>query len=167
MYPEIYNPCKNKPGGRIKNPFREDRFRCIHCGAEVYTLPMLSGVQNRNHCPYCLSSRHVDHLQAGDRLSACKAIMQPVGLAMKPGRNKYRSQATGELMVIHRCSECGKLSINRLAADDRADRLMDIYHRSAGAEISLLRQLELDGIRMLTGEDLWLVKGQLADCCQG
>ena len=51
----------------------EKGFRCEHCGAYVYTLPMIAGVNNRNHCPFCLWSRHVDYLKPGDRMSACKA----------------------------------------------------------------------------------------------
>ncbi len=167
MYPATYEPCNHKRGERAKTQVQPDRFRCLHCGAEVYTLPAISGVQNRNHCPYCLSSRHLDHFKAGDRLSACRAIMHPIGLAVKPSRNKYRVDAPGELMLIHRCSECGKLSINRLAADDQAERLMEIYHGSAEVETNLLRQLEESGIQMLTVEDLWLVMGQLAGCCRG
>jgi hypothetical protein len=46
-------------------------------------------VRNRNHCPYCLWSRCLDLFRAGDRLSACKAPMQPVGLALKHTRKKY------------------------------------------------------------------------------
>ena len=30
-------------------------------------------------------------------------------------------------MLIHQCEECGKLSINRIAADDFADRLFETY----------------------------------------
>ena len=29
-------------------------FRCAHCNAIVSSAHMLSGVNNRNHCPYCL-----------------------------------------------------------------------------------------------------------------
>ena len=47
-------------------------FTCIHCKREISSDPILSGVNNRNHCPYCLHSRHVDLYQAGDRLNACK-----------------------------------------------------------------------------------------------
>jgi hypothetical protein len=46
-------------------------FKCGHCHAFVSMEPILSGVQNRNHCPYCLWSRHLDLYEAGDRLSAC------------------------------------------------------------------------------------------------
>jgi DNA-directed RNA polymerase subunit RPC12/RpoP len=161
MYPVIYNRFKDKYTGREKQRCVQDRFICMQCGAVVHTQPMISGVQNRNHCPYCLSSRHMDHAQAGDRLSPCKGIMLPIGLTVKPSRNKYRLKAPGELMLIHRCNECGKLSINRLAADDLVNRLMELFYASVGVEINLQHQLSENGIHMLTQEDLWLVECQL------
>ena len=94
-------------------------------------------MQNRNHCPYCLASRHVDLNQAGDRLSACKAIMQPLGLALKRVHKKYASPVSGELL-IHRCTDCGKLSLNRLAADDDADTLLRVFEASLDAHIQAL-----------------------------
>src|SRR4030065_2106742 len=115
-YEEIYELSPMWNGGELKwhhkrQPdyrFRENGygFRCCYCRAFVHTLPRLAGVKNRNHCPYCLWSRHVDLLQAGDRMSACKAIMQPIGLTVKQGRNKYGNYRSGELMLIHRCY-CG------------------------------------------------------------
>src|SRR4026209_2498083 len=93
-------------------------FRCAHCRNIVSVTHLLSGVNNRNHCPYCLWSRHLDLYSAGDRLSACKAKMKPIGLTMKKGRNKYRPGPRGELMLVHACTECNAVSINRIAADD-------------------------------------------------
>ncbi len=75
-------------------------------------------------------------------MSACKAIMQPIGLTVKRGRNKYGEGMFGELMLIHRCSECGKLSINRIAADDQTERLMEIFFSSLGLDSSTQHQLE-------------------------
>ncbi len=161
MYLEIYNPSKYRYGERWKKRSLEDAFECIHCQAHVYTQPMISGVQNRNHCPYCLCSRHVDHSQAGDRLSACKAIMQPVGLTVKPSRNKYGGMNYGELMLIHRCSDCGKLSINRLAADDQVESLLEIFYASIGLDVSTHEQLRQSGIDILRQEDWRLVIAQL------
>ena len=136
-------------------------FRCRHCQAYVYTQPAFSGVQNRNHCPFCLWSRHVDLQQAGDRMSACKAVMQPVGLTLKRSRNKYGIEKVGELMVIHLCSECGKTSINRLAADDTPDVIMGIYQGSLEMDGLKLTQLEAGGIRILQAMDVGYVQAQL------
>jgi len=94
-------------------------------------------------------------------MSACKAIMTPIGLTVKRGHNKYGEGTYGELMLIHRCSECDKLSINRIAADDRVERLMEIFRASLGLDSSTQRQLEVCGIRLLQGEDAMLVVSQL------
>jgi hypothetical protein len=94
-------------------------------------------------------------------MSACKAIMQPIGLTVKQSRNKYGWASYGELMLIHRCSECGKLSINRIAADDLIERLMEIYYASIGLDVVTLNQLEICGIRLLKEEDVNLVVNQL------
>lgn len=56
--------------------------------------------------------------------------MKPIGLTMKKGRNKYRFESRGELMLVHECVECGDLSINRIAADDDPDSIMEVLHRS-------------------------------------
>ena len=166
MYRAIYNPAQTHLPERWKKHVFEDVFKCLSCGAGVYTQPWLSGVQNRNHCPFCLSSRHLDHAQPGDRLSACKALMQPIGLTMKRCRNKYGKLLTGELMLIHQCGDCGKLSINRIAADDMLDRLMEIFNASMSLKESQLTQLEASGIQPLTGEDAWMVELQLLGITQ-
>src|SRR5512134_2401456 len=105
-------------------------FRCGHCGNHVSAAHMLSGVNNRNHCPYCLWSRHLDLFAAGDRLSACKGQMKPIGLTMKHDRNKYRLDQRGELMLVHECTECKALSINRIAADDDPETVMAVFQDS-------------------------------------
>jgi hypothetical protein len=161
MYPEIFNPSIRKYSDRWRRHSLEDVFTCRQCQAVVYSQPMISGVKNRNHCPYCLWSRHVDHAQPGDRMSACKAIMQPIGLTVKRGHNKYEEGTYGELMLIHCCSECDKLSINRIAADDQAERLMEIFRASLGLDSSTQCQLEVSGIHLLQGEDVMLVVSQL------
>ncbi len=105
-------------------------FRCGRCHAFISAEPFLSGVNNRNHCPYCLWSKHLDLYRAGDRLAACKSLMRPVGLALKHTHKKYASEMAGELMLVHLCIECEKLSANRLAADDDAASLWAVYANS-------------------------------------
>lgn len=105
-------------------------FKCAHCHTLISSAHVLSGVNNRNHCPYCLWSRHLDLFVAGDRLSACKAPMKPVGLTLKNGRNKYQRDLRGELMLIHECVECRALSINRIAADDDSETIIAVFQDS-------------------------------------
>src|SRR5512136_742535 len=111
-------------------------FTCRHCNMPVSSASCLSGVQNRNHCPYCLWSRHLDLYSAGDRLSACKSLMQPVGLTLKLTRKRYGTER-GELMLIHLCAECRHLSINRIAADDDSQTVLTVFDDSSGLEAGL------------------------------
>jgi RNHCP domain len=80
---------------RRRNPVpRNEGFTCGHCGAEVQAAD--GGVQ-RNHCPVCLYSRHVDEVP-GDRAAECGGLMAPVAL----------EQVGPERAVIrHRCDRCG------------------------------------------------------------
>lgn len=68
---------------------------------------------------------------------------------------------TGELMLIHRCSDCGELSINRIAADDLTERLMDIFYMSFGLDVYTQQHLKADGIWLLMVADHKLVTNQL------
>jgi len=135
-------------------------FKCAHCGHIVSSAHWLSGVNNRNHCPYCLWSRHLDLYVAGDRLSACKAPMQPVALTSKRSRNKY-SRRRGELMLVHLCAECGDVSINRIAADDDAGILLEVFEGSLTLPTRTLCLLLEDGIEILSRESLPALQLQL------
>jgi hypothetical protein len=96
---------------------------------------------------------------AGDRLSACKGQMKPVGLTMKMGRNKYRLDHRGELMLVHQCNDCGTLSINRIAADDDASTIMTVFLASIGNAIH--KRCEEVGIITLKSHDVNILHKQL------
>jgi hypothetical protein len=136
-------------------------FRCAHCHMIVSSAHVFSGVNNRNHCPYCLWSCHLDLFSAGDRLSACKAPMKPVGLTMKKGRNKYQREPRGELMLIHECTDCQTLSINRIAADDDSAIVLDIFERSYILTPQIQARFRDSGIVILNREDTEIVQVQL------
>ena len=136
-------------------------FRCAHCRNIVSAAHLLSGVNNRNHCPYCLWSCHLDLFVAGDRLSACKGQMKPIGLTMKKSRNKYRLESRGELMLIHECTECGTLSINRIAADDDPENILTIFQDSFLYGHPMRQLCESQGIVMLSPEATEMVCKQL------
>jgi hypothetical protein len=84
-----------------------DAFTCGHCGRFVGPLP--SGGHNRNHCPACLYSRHVDAERSGDRASPCQGMMAPIGVFERPN---------GEEVIVHHCERCGFERFNRVGADD-------------------------------------------------
>lgn len=137
-----------------------ESFRCKCCDALVLRATYISGVLNRNHCPYCLSSRHVDWQRAGDRMSACKGKMHPVGLALKRDNNKYASHS-GELMVIHLCEDCGQVSANRIAADDCAETLLAVFEDTALLTADVRASLRDAGIEWLTEDKIHLVYRRL------
>ena len=136
-------------------------FKCAHCHAFVSSSHQLSGVNNRNHCPYCLWSCHFDLYAAGDRLSACKAGMKPIGLTMKKGRNKYRVESRGELMLIHECTECTALSINRIAADDDPSTIITVFQESLARYHQITFICNQYGILPLHTDDVEMIKSQL------
>ena len=136
-------------------------FRCAHCHNLVSAAHLLSGVNNRNHCPYCLWSCHLDLFVAGDRLSACKGQMKPIGLTMKKSRNKYRLESRGELMLVHECTECETLSINRIAADDDPENILTIFQDSFLYGHRMRQLCERQGIVMLSQEATEMVCQQL------
>lgn len=99
-----------------------DPFTCKECGRMV--VPDGAGSDHRNHCPYCLYSVHLDN-KPGDRGSACHGRMEPIGVWVRKN---------GEWAVIHRCKVCGKISSNRIAADDNPMKLMALAMRPFGSK---------------------------------
>jgi hypothetical protein len=132
-------------------------FRCIQCQQLVVCAPIIAGVQNRNHCPACLWSRHLDWREAGDRRSTCRAAMQPIGLTTKRSRNKYAREQDGELMLIHRCTGCDTLVINRIAADDSTCALLETFDGSHALDAVVRAELDRVGVTLLTVRDRDLV----------
>lgn len=147
---------------RNTNRYRKnENFQCSHCQSFVSTNPMIAGVQNRNHCPYCLWSRHVDLSEAGDRLAVCKGMMKPIGLTLKRTRKKYGMAQYGELMLIHQCEDCGRLSVNRIAADDDASLIFDVYKTALHMDSQKKAELEASVIYSLGENEEEIVRAQL------
>lgn len=89
-------------------PRGPESFRCRHCRLDVsMSAP---GTAHRNHCPHCLWSRHVDDAP-GDREAAewCGSAMEPIAVSVR---------GTGEWVLVHRCTGCGTVHLNRTAGDD-------------------------------------------------
>lgn len=111
------NKRKSFKKGYYKNHACNEIFKCKVCGREI--IPEGAGSDHRNHCPNCLSSLHVDE-EPGDRASGCGGIMEPISVWVRKN---------GEWAIIHRCKCCGKLSSNRIAADDNPVLLISISMR--------------------------------------
>ncbi|MBD3244847.1 MAG: RNHCP domain-containing protein [Candidatus Moranbacteria bacterium] len=96
---------------------QNSNFICKNCSYKV-RISKSYAIVNRNHCPKCLFSIHLDKEVAGDRQSSCWGLMKPIGLTFKKTKpNKYNKK-TGELMLVQKCLKCNKISLNRLASDD-------------------------------------------------
>ncbi len=121
----------------------DDSFKCVSCKNWVSASREFSGVVHRNHCPLCLVSLHVDQTKAGDRLATCRSRMAAIGLTFKKVNKRYPGEAQGELMLIHRCTGCGKININRVAGDDNPEILYGLSKSSL--ELSEIQLAELTG----------------------
>lgn len=89
---------------------KDEGFVCEHCGREVSPL----GYTSRDHCPFCLSSKHVDVLP-GDRANPCRGRLAPV---------QSFPNAKGGFVIAYRCEKCGKEHRNVAAKDDDVDLLI-------------------------------------------
>ena len=175
---EFYDTLNNqRPGAKMKTIARNNQkryyaasqrylndgaFECTHCHSTVSIDPEQARVQNRNHCPYCLWSRHMDLYEAGDRLSACRGAMRPVALTLKQSNKKYNRDGQGELMLVHICTECGRPSINRIAADDDVEQILAVFEKSFVLSLHTRAVCWEHSIKLLQAEDAEIVNQQLS-----
>ena len=82
-----------------------ESFVCLQCGKKV--RPAKNG-KCRNHCNYCLFSRHIDIIP-GDRKHTCKGRMKPISL-------EKRKKG---LYIQHECLKCGIKKWNKILEDDK------------------------------------------------
>lgn len=128
-------------------------FVCCGCGERV-ELSESIGTAHRNHCPYCLSSKHLDKEFSGDRDADCGGCMRAVALSFKKeGIDKYGRKREGELMLVHKCSVCGKLSINRLAADDDEAVIISLFNSSLSLPAGTKKKMSEEGIDIAGPEE--------------
>lgn len=124
------NKKKSYKKGYYKSHACNESFTCKVCGRLV--VPNGAGSDHRNHCPYCLSSQHLD-IEPGDRMADCGGTMEPVAVWVRKN---------GEWAIIHRCKICGALNSNRIAADDNPMKLMSIAMKPVSAPPFPLEKIE-------------------------
>ncbi len=90
----------------------DESFICENCGKKVEKL----GYSCRNHCPYCLHSKHVD-VNPGDRQESCHGVLEPVGLEID-GKKGY--------VIVFKCKKCGKIRKNKAAKDDDMNMIIKL-----------------------------------------
>lgn len=149
------NNCKKQSVKLWNKEHKAGGFRCAHCKRFVVINDYM-GTANRNHCNSCLWSRHVDQ-QTGDRRANCGGGMQPVGLTYKQtGADTY-----GEIMLIHICSSCQKVNINRVARDDPDHLIEMVFAFGLSLSKDMRQTIELEDIYILDQHDAPQLRAQL------
>jgi hypothetical protein len=92
-------------------------FHCVRCSRPV--TPDGFGTAHRNHCPWCLWSKHLDDVP-GDRSADCGGAMEPIAVWSRRG---------GDWAIIHQCRKCGEIHSNRIAGDDNELALISLAVR--------------------------------------
>lgn len=90
---------------------RDEDFICENCDKKVIHL----GYTARDHCPYCLYSKHVD-IMPGDRQNNCKGLLKPIGI------EKFKDT----FKIIYKCKTCGQQHKNIMAKDDNMDLIIQL-----------------------------------------
>lgn len=113
----------------MKGKENTDTYRCLNCG---WTMPAEEQGKEPDHCPNCLLAIHEEDREGNE----CGGILEPVGIWVR---------SENEWEIIHRCIRCGKISSNRMAADDNPMKLMALAMRPFGSAV-----ISKDEIRDMT-----------------
>ena len=89
----------------------DESFICENCNKKVEKLDYSA----RDHCPYCLYSKHVD-INPGDRANDCKGMLQPIGI--EKFKKTYK--------IIYKCKKCNQNHKNIIANDDDFNMIIEL-----------------------------------------
>ena len=90
---------------------RDEEFICENCHKNVNRLNYTA----RDHCPYCLYSKHVD-ITPGDRLNECKGLLEPV--LIEKFKDTYK--------IVYKCKKCKQIHKNIMARDDDYNKIIEL-----------------------------------------
>lgn len=90
----------------------DEAFICEVCGKDIKPL----GYSARDHCPFCLCSKHVD-INPGDRQESCHGILKPIGIE-KSKKDNYK--------IVYKCEKCHQIKKNIMAKDDNLEVILQI-----------------------------------------
>lgn len=90
---------------------KDEQFICDNCHKYVEKLSYTS----RDHCPYCLYSKHVD-INPGDRLNKCCGLLEPIDI--EKFKNSFK--------IIYKCQKCHKQHKNIIAKDDDINAIINL-----------------------------------------
>ena len=91
---------------------RDEEFTCENCGKKVEKL----GYTSRDHCNYCLCSKHVDKLP-GDRSEECQGILKPIQVELDSKKG---------YVIVYKCEKCGEIRKNKYAKDDNKELIINL-----------------------------------------
>ncbi len=97
----------------------DEEFICENCGRKVTKLNYTC----RNHCPYCLHSKHVD-INPGDRAENCHGVFRT---------NRIRNKFQKGYVIVFKCKKCGairkKIKLLKMIGQIDTNRMkeMDAY----------------------------------------
>lgn len=89
----------------------DEEFICENCGKLVKKL----NYSARDHCNYCLYSKHVD-INPGDRNNTCLGLLKPIGI--EKFKDTYK--------IIYKCTRCCEIHKNIVASDDDFDLIIKL-----------------------------------------
>jgi hypothetical protein len=81
---------------------RDEAFVCAFCNKSVPP----HGRTARDHCPWCLRSKHVDEVP-GDRASTCGGRLDPHDVLIR----------SRSVVIRYRCTRCGAERVNQAVTD--------------------------------------------------
>lgn len=90
---------------------KDESFICENCNKNVEKLNYTA----RDHCPYCLYSKHVD-INPGDRQNKCHGLLKPISI--EKYKNTYK--------IIYKCEKCNILHKNIMATDDNYNKIIEL-----------------------------------------
>ena len=90
---------------------KDEEFICENCQKKVEKLNYTA----RDHCPYCLYSKHVD-INPGDRQNTCHGLLEPISI--EKYKNTYK--------IIYKCTKCNKIHKNIMANDDNFEKIIEL-----------------------------------------
>ena len=93
----------------------DEEFNCEVCGNLVTKLEYTA----RDHCTYCLSSKHLD-INPGDRSADCGGILEPIDIE-KSKKDSYK--------IVYKCNKCNIIKKNKTAIDDNFDKILEIMSK--------------------------------------
>ena len=94
-----------------KFTMKDEEFICENCKKKVDKLNYTA----RDHCPYCLYSKHVD-INPGDRLNECKGLLKPI--AIEKFKDTYK--------IVYKCNKCNQIHKNIIANDDDMNIIIEL-----------------------------------------